>query len=73
MLTKLEASMLTVMLMAWTSVALAQTTPGGAAPPAGATTDTAAGGMDWLWIIALVAVVAVVLFYFLGRGRSTRI
>lgn len=73
MLTKLEASMLTVMLMAWSSVALAQTPPGGAAPPAGATTDAAANGMDWLWIIALVAVVAGVLFYFLGRGRSTRI
>jgi hypothetical protein len=29
--------------------------------------------MDWLWIIALIAVVAVVLFYFLRRGRSTRI
>jgi hypothetical protein len=29
--------------------------------------------MDWLWIIALIAVVAVLLFYFLGRGRSTRI
>jgi hypothetical protein len=73
MLTNLKASMLTAMLMAWSTIAVAQTSPGGATPPAGTTTDAAAGGMDWLWIIALVAVVAVVLFYFLGRGRSTRI
>jgi hypothetical protein len=57
---------------------VAQTSPGGtpgggAAPPAGTTTDAAGEGMDWLWIIALIAVVAVVLFYFLRRGRSTRI
>ena len=42
-------------------------------PSGVATTDAAAGEMDWLWIIALIAVVAVVLFYFLGRRRSTRI
>jgi high-affinity Fe2+/Pb2+ permease len=29
--------------------------------------------MDWLWIIAVIAVVAIVIFYFLRRGRSTRI
>jgi hypothetical protein len=73
MLTEFKASVLTVILMAWSTIALAQTPPGGASPPAGAPTGTAGEGMDWLWIIALIAVVAVLLFYFLGRGRSTRI
>jgi hypothetical protein len=78
MLETFKVSSLTMMLMAWSAIAVAQTSPGGtpgggAAPPAGTTTDAAGEGTDWLWIIALIAVVAVVLFYFLRRGRSTRI
>lgn len=73
MLETFKASALTMMLMVWSTVVMAQTSPGGATPPAGTTPDAAGGGMDWLWIIALIAVVAVLLFYFLGRGRSTRI
>jgi hypothetical protein len=78
MLEKFKVSALTMMLTAWSAIAVAQTSPGGtpgggAAPPAGTTTDAAGGGMDWLWIIAVIAVVAIVIFYFLRRGRSTRI
>jgi hypothetical protein len=29
--------------------------------------------MDWIWILVAVAVVAALLYYFLGRGRSTRV
>jgi hypothetical protein len=29
--------------------------------------------MDWLWIIVAVVVIAALLYYFLGRGRSTRV
>jgi hypothetical protein len=72
-----KVSALTMMLTAWSAIALAQTpsaTPGGgAAPPAGTKTDAAGGGMDWLWIVAVIAVVAIVIFYFLRRGRSTLI
>jgi heme/copper-type cytochrome/quinol oxidase subunit 2 len=78
MLETFRGSALTMMLTAWSVIAVAQTSPGGTpggatAPPAGTTSDAADGGMNWLWIIALIAVVAVLLFYFLGRGRSTRI
>jgi hypothetical protein len=73
-----RVSALTMMLTAWSAIAVAQTSPGGtpgggAAPPAGTTTDAAGGGMDWLWIVVVIAVVAIVIFYFLRRGRSTRI
>jgi hypothetical protein len=73
-----KTSALTMMLMAWSTLAQAQTPPGGAPgsaapPPSGAPTDAAAEGMDWLWVIALIAVAAVLVFYFLGRRRSTRI
>lgn len=78
MLETWKTSALTMMLMVLSTVAMAQTppsgTPGGdTTAPSGTTTGTTGEGMDWLWIIALIAVVAVVLFYFLGRGRSTRI
>jgi hypothetical protein len=78
MLETFRVSALTMMLTAWSAIAVAQTSPGGtpgggAAPPAGTTTDAAGGGMDWLWIVAVIAVVAIVIFYFLRRGRSTRI
>jgi hypothetical protein len=78
MLETWKTSALTMMLMVLSTIAVAQTPPsgtpgGGTTAPSGTTTGTAGEGMDWLWIIALIAVVAVVLFYFLGRGRSTRI
>ena len=84
MLEKLKTSILTMMLTVWSAIAIAQTSPGGtpgggATSPSGTTTgatpgDAAAGdGMDWIWIIVAVVVVAALLFYFLGRGRNTRV
>ncbi|QRM31754.1 hypothetical protein [Microvirga sp. VF16] len=75
MLETIKTSALTMMLVAWSTIAMAQTPPSGTpgtTPPAPSGTTTGEG-TDWLWIIALIAVVAVLLFYFLGRGRSTRI
>ena len=68
-----KTSTLTMVLVAWSAFAMAQTPPGGTPgtpAPSGATTGE---GMDWLWIIGLIALVAVLLFYFLGRNRGTRI
>jgi hypothetical protein len=86
MLETLKVSLLTMMLTAWSAIAIAQTSPGGTpgtpgggtASPSGTTTGatpgTAAGeGMDWIWIIVAVVVIAALLYYFLGRGRSTRV
>ncbi len=80
---KLKISLLTMILMAWSAIALAQTSPGGSpgggtSSPSGTTTsanpgDVAGSGINWLWIIVAVVVIAGLLFYFLGRGRSTRI
>jgi hypothetical protein len=80
MLANFKASVLTMILMVWSTFVVAQTTPGGGTTsPSGTTTSTdpaaAAGdGMDWIWIIVALAVVAGLLFYFLGRRRTgTRI
>jgi len=84
MLQKLHASLMTFVLMVWSSLVVAQTAPGGTtAPgttsPTGTTTGgdpaAAAGeGMDWIWIAIAVIVIAALLYYFLGRRRSgTRI
>lgn len=82
MLETLKASILTMMLTVWSTIVLAQTapgTPGGATSPSGTTTGTSPGdaaagdGMDWIWILVAVVVVAALLYYFLGRGRSTRV
>jgi hypothetical protein len=75
MLQTFKTSTLTMVLVAWSAVAMAQTPPGGTpgtATPAPSATATGEG-MDWLWIIGLIALVAVLLFYFLGRNRGTRI
>ncbi len=47
--------------------------PGG--PPSGVTTNANPGGasgdgLNWIWIVLAVVVVAGLLFYFLGRRRS---
>jgi hypothetical protein len=83
MLEKLKASLLTLMLTVWSTMVMAQTPPGGtsgggATSPSGTTTSANPGGaagegMDWIWIIVAVVVVAGLLFYFLGRNRSTRV
>jgi hypothetical protein len=74
MLKKVQVSALTTPLLAWSTLALAQTSPGTpAAPGAGTTTDTAAGsGMNWLWIIIVLAIIVAAIWYFMrGRRRGT--
>jgi hypothetical protein len=86
MIETLKVSLLTMMLTVWSTIAMAQTPPGGTpGTPGGGTTSpsetttgatpgAAAGeGMDWVWIIVAVVVIAALLYYFLGRGRSTRV
>ncbi|WP_445500499.1 hypothetical protein [Microvirga sp. G4-2] len=81
----IKVSLLTLMLTAWSAIAMAQTSPSGTSgtpgtgtsPPA-TTSPGAAGavgddGTNWLWIVIAVVVVAGLLFYFLGRNRSTRV
>jgi hypothetical protein len=80
MLEQVKAAVLTMVLMIWSTLAVAQTPPGGSpAPgttsPSGTTTsanpgDVAGDGINWLWIIIAVVVIAGLLFYFLGRGRT---
>ena len=72
MLKKVQVSALTTTLLAWSTLVLAQTSPGTpAAPGAGTTTDTAAGsGMNWLWIIIVLPIIAAAVWYFMRRRRS---
>jgi hypothetical protein len=107
MIERIKTAVLTLILMAWSSWALAQTAPSGApAPgassptgtttsanpggtssgvttnanpggvPSGTTTNANPGGtsgdaLNWVWIVLALVVVAGLLFYFLGRRRST--
>ena len=86
MIETLKVSLLTMMLTVSSAIAMAQTSPGGTpgtpgggtTSPSGTTTSANPGGaagegMDWIWIIVAVVVIAALLFYFLGRGRSTRV
>lgn len=86
MIETLKVSLLTMMLTVWSAIAMAQTTPGGTpgtpgggtTSPSGTTTaanpgDVAGEGMDWIWIIVAVVVIAALVFYFMGRGRNTRV
>lgn len=78
MIEALKISMLTLMLTVWSGFAMAQTPPGGSSESPGTSSPTTTGavgdeGSTWLWIVIAVVVVAGLLFYFLGRNRSTRI
>ncbi len=81
MIETIKVSLLTMMLTAWSALAMAQTTPGGTPGDAGSgtaapeATGTAGGGetSTWLWVVLAVVVIAGLLYYFLGRGRTTRI
>jgi hypothetical protein len=72
MLKKVQVSALTTILLVWSALASAQTTPGTpAAPGAGTTTTTTAdSGMNWLWIIIVLAIIAAAVWYFMRRRRS---
>ena len=72
MLKKVQLSALTTVLLVWNAFAVAQTAPGTpAAPGAGTTTDTTAGsGLNWLWIIIVLAIIAAAVWYFMRRRRS---
>jgi hypothetical protein len=106
MLERIRTSVLTVILMMWSTWVFAQTAPSGApspgasspsgtttsanpgGPPSGVTTNANPGGapsgvttnanpggasgdgLNWIWIVLAVVVVAALLFYFLGRRRS---
>jgi hypothetical protein len=78
MIETFKASLLTLMLTVWSTIVMAQTPPSSTPSPSGPATGTTPGaaadaGMDWIWIIVAVIVVAALLYYFLGRGRSTRV
>jgi hypothetical protein len=82
MIETIKVSLLTMMLTAWSALAMAQTAPGGpSGSPGGGTpsapTTTGAVGegetTTWLWAVIAIVVVAGLLYYFLGRGRATRI
>jgi hypothetical protein len=85
MIETIRVSLLTMMLTAWSAIAMAQTSPGGTpgTPGTGTSSPTTTspgttgaigdGGTNWLWIVIAVVVVAGLLFYFLGRNRSTRV
>ena len=76
MLSHVKASVMAMVLMVWSTIVAAQTSPGGGtASPSGTTTSANPGGaagegMDWIWIIVALVVIAGLLFYFLGRRRS---
>lgn len=80
MINTIKGSILTLMLSVWSSLAYAQTAPGGTSGSTGSGTSSPTttgavgdGGTSWLWIVVAVVVIAGLLFYFLGRNRSTRI
>jgi len=81
MIRTLKASLLTMMLTAWSAIAMAQSAPGGTSGATGtaASSPTSTGAVGdggtstWLWVVLAVIVIAGLLYYFLGRGRATRI
>ncbi|WP_414471251.1 hypothetical protein [Microvirga sp. M2] len=81
MIGTIRTSLLTMMLAAWSAVAMAQNAPGGTENAPGTatpspTTTGAVGNGDmgtWLWVVLAVVIIAGLLYYFLGRGRGTRI
>jgi len=65
---------LTTALLVWSGIVIAQTSPGTPATPgagSGPAANTAAGsGLNWLWIIVVLAVIAAAIWYFM-RGRRS--
>ena len=73
MLRTVQVSTITTSLLAWSAIALAQTTPGTPAAPGSGTataTNPAGAGTNWLWIIIVLALVAAAAWYFM-RGRRS--
>lgn len=69
---KLWTVAFTATLMAWSVIAVAQTTPGTPASPGVGTGPAQGGDTNWLWIILVLAVLGAAAWYFLrGRGRKT--
>jgi LPXTG-motif cell wall-anchored protein len=65
-------SLLTMLLLAWSTMAFAQTAPETPAAPGTTSTGTATGTeLDWLWILIAVAVVAAAVWYFTRRRRTS--
>jgi len=81
MIETIKGTILAMMLTAWSAVAMAQTAPGGTSgtpdgtASAPATTGAVGDGetSTWLWVVLALVVIAGLLYYFLGRGRTTRI
>ncbi|MEZ0170456.1 hypothetical protein [Microvirga sp. TS319] len=81
MIGTIRTSLSTMMLAASSIVAMAQNAPDGtsgspgtATPSPAATGAVADGDMStWLWVVLAVVIIAGLLYYFLGRGRATRI
>jgi LPXTG-motif cell wall-anchored protein len=61
-------SLLTVLLLAWSTMAFAQTAPETPAAPGTTSTGTE---LNWLWILIAVAVVAAAVWYFTRKRRTT--
>lgn len=77
----IRTSLLLLMMTAWSAMAQTQNAPGGTSGTSGTATSSPAttgavgdgGTSTWLWVVLAVVVIAGLLYYFLGRGRTTRI
>ncbi len=80
MVERFRTSLLTFVLLVWSTIVVAQTAPSGgpapgAASPSGTTTGANPGGatgagLNWIWIVVALVVIAAILFYFFGRRRT---
>ena len=74
MMERVQVVALSITLLIWNTIAFAQTSPGTPAAPGAGTapaTDTAAAsGVNWLWILIVIAIIAAAIWYFM-RGRRT--
>ncbi|WP_134496716.1 hypothetical protein [Microvirga pakistanensis] len=71
MIETIKVSLLTMMLTAWSALAMAQAPTGGTAAPGDAGAAGDGETSTWLWVVLAVVVIAALLYYFLGRGRRT--